>query len=307
MEIFKPATKSWLSSLAYWLCDGYWPIPGKDLPVTFQGSRNRYTMDHLLALGDVADIHYAHAESDLGPAAEARYLLKVSRSRGACRHLDRERETLAKLWSATRDTHYGRYLPRLSEYLPVSDTWGRRANVFHYQPGFRTLDQVREQYAALDGRHLAWIFKRLLTVLGFSHRQDAIHGAVFPCHVLIQAASHGLQLVGWGQSVERGRRITIIPGDYQRWYPPEVLRNQPASPATDLFLAARCLVYVAGGDPETNRMPNSVPQPMQRFFATCLLERARMRPDDAWLLLEEFDELLLRLYGAPKFEELTLT
>jgi hypothetical protein len=72
-------------------------------------------------------------------------------------------------------------------------------------------------------------------------------------------------------------------------------------------MAARCLVYLAGGDPETNWMPKSVPPSMQRFFATCLLARARMCPDDAWMLLEEFDELLLRLYGASRFHELTLT
>ena len=32
-----------------------------------------------------------------------------------------------------------------------------------------------------------------------------------------------------------------------------------------------------------------------------------MRPDDAWELLDEFDELLRQLYGPPKFHELTMT
>jgi hypothetical protein len=86
-----------------------------------------------------------------------------------------------------------------------------------------------------------------------------------------------------------------------------VLREQPAGPATDLFLAARCLVYLAGGDPVTNWMPDAVPQPMRQFIASCLLESARMRPDDAWALLEDFAELLQRLYGSPQFHELTLT
>jgi hypothetical protein len=46
---------------------------------------------------------------------------------------------------------------------------------------------------------------------------------------------------------------------------------------------------------------------MQRFLKTCLLESASMRPDDAWALVEDFDELLHTLYGPPKFHELTLT
>ena len=80
-----------------------------------------------------------------------------------------------------------------------------------------------------------------------------------------------------------------------------------ASPATDLFLAARCLVYLAGGDPLTNRMPDAVPPPMRRFIRTCLLESASMRPDDAWALMEDFDGLLRAVYGPPAFHELTLT
>jgi hypothetical protein len=124
---------------------------------------------------------------------------------------------------------------------------------------------------------------------------------------LIHAAGHGLHLVGWGQSVAAGRRIGSVPARYKDWYPPEVLHEQPAGPATDLFLAARCLVYLAGGDPVTSRMPEAVPPPLRRFLAACLLESARMRPDDAWALLDDFDELLRGLYGPPKFHELTLT
>src|SRR5207248_2026999 len=134
-----------------------------------------------------------------------------------------------------------------------------------------------------------------------------IHGAVLPCHVLVNAPSHGLQLIGWGQSVARSHRIKTIPTRYKDWYPSEVLKKQPAGPATDLFLAARCLVYLAGGDPVANWMPEAVPRPLRRFLAACLLESARMRPDDALALLDDFDELLRGLYGPPKFLELTLT
>ena len=102
-------------------------------------------------------------------------------------------------------------------------------------------------------------------------------------------------------------RIRTVPERYRDWYPAEVQHQRPASPATDLFLAARCLVYLAGGDPVTNRMPEAVPLPMRRFLATCLLHSASMRPDDAWALMEDFDALLYALYGPPRFHELTLT
>ena len=76
-----------------------------------------------------------------------------------------------------------------------------------------------------------------------------VHGAVTPGHVLIQAEDHGLRLIGWGHSVRDGQCIRTGPASYAGWYPPEVRRREPATPATDIYLAARCLVYLAGGDP----------------------------------------------------------
>lgn len=123
---------------------------------------------------------------------------------------------------------------------------------------------------------------------------------------MINAANHGLQLVGWGQSVTAEQPLRTVPACYLGWYPVEVHNHRPAGPATDLFLAARCLVYLSGGEPETNSMPETVPPPMRRFVSTCLLESPRMRPDDAWTLLNDFDELLRTLYGSPQFHQLTL-
>jgi hypothetical protein len=297
------------ASLLSWLCDGYWPTADghEDLVVRVQDVRRRYTPLRLLASGDAADIHLATTAEESHTAAETLYLLKVARAPEGNAHLNVERKTLTTLLGVAGDTTYRHYLPALVDSFAATGPFPKRINVFRWESGFHTLEQVHEQHPALDGRHLAWIFKRLLTVLGFSHRHNLIHGAVLPCHALIHAAGHGLRLVGWGRSVAVGQRIPTVPTRYHDWYPAEVQHQRPARPATDLFLAARCLVYLAGGDPVSNRMPEAVPPPMQRFFATCLLESAAMRPDDAWALMEDFDELLLALYGPPKFHELTLT
>jgi hypothetical protein len=301
--------KNLFAAVVDWLVDGYWPSPDpfEDLPSTVQSPKRLYTLQRLLAVGDVADVYVGSAESDPVTRAQMNYVVKVSRIPVGQALLDNERKVLVNLLTTAGDTTYRRYLPTLAESFPVRDRIGKRVNVFLYEPGLRTLEEVHEQLPALDGRHLAWIFKRLLTVLGFSHREDIVHGAVLPCHVLIEAAGHGLQLVGWGQSVAGGQRIKTVPTRYKDWFPSEVLKKQPAGPATDLFLAARCLVYLAGGDPVANWMPEAVPRPMQRFLSTCLLDKARMRPNDAWAVLEEFDALLHQLYGPPKFHELTLT
>jgi hypothetical protein len=262
--------------------------------------KRTYTLRQLLAVGDVADVHLA-----AGPTG-SQYTLKVSRVPEGRSRLDNERKVLTYLLTRAGDTTYLKYLPTLAESFLVRDGTDKRVNVFLHEPGFYTLEQVHEQHPTLDGRHLAWIFKRLLTVLGFCHGRGTLHGAVLPSHVMIHPANHGLQLVGWGQSVESGEPITALSTRYRTWYPAEVRRKQPATAATDLFLAARCLVYLAGGDPVANRMPDTVPAPLERFVSTCLLEGARMRPNDAWVLHDELDDLLRELYGPPKFHELIM-
>jgi hypothetical protein len=297
------------TSLLSWLWDGDWPSADEheELVVRGQDVQHRYTPLRLLASGDTAGIHLATTADGSGTDTEKLYLLKVARVPAGNIHLDKERKTLTTLLGVAGNTTYRNYLPALVDSFPTAGRLPRRINVFRWQPGFYTLEQVHEQHPALDGRHLAWIFKRLLTVLGFSHRQNILHGAVLPCHVLIHAAGHAVQLVGWGGSALVGQRIQTVPARYRDWYPAEVQHHRPARPATDLFLAARCLAYLSGGDPVTNRMPEAVPPPMRRFLMTCLLESASMRPDDAWALMEDFDELLYALYGPPKFHELTLT
>jgi hypothetical protein len=306
------------AALLYWIFDGHWP--SADL------RDDGYRLERVFAAGDVADIKLATALEDSQADPEALYFLKIARAPEGDSHLDIEQKTLTKLLAAAENTSYRKYLPALVDSFVTADRPGRRVNVFQHEPGFYTLEQVHAQHPALDARHLAWIFKRLLTVLGFCHHQNVLHLAVLPCHAMVHSAGHGLQLVGWGQSVrlpkssetsevwygesdsfEAGARIRTVPARYRDWYPAEVHAQRPLGPATDLFLAARCLVYLAGGDPVTNRMPEAVPLPMRRFISTCLLESARMRPHDAWALLEEFDELLQKLYGPARFHELILT
>jgi hypothetical protein len=298
-----------VTSLLAWLCDGYWPPADTDeeLVVQIQDPRRQYTPLRRLAAGDGTDVYLATIMDAAQVAPGAHYLLKVARVREANDHLETERRALAKLAGAAGNTTYRHYFPELVDSFPTADRPARRINVFRFAPAFHTLEEVNAQHPALDGRHLAWIFKRLLTALGFAHRQHLIHGAVLPCHALIHAQSHGLQLVGWGQSITAGQRIRCVSSRYRDWYPAEVHERCEAGPATDLFLAARCIVYLAGGDPRTNWMPDTVPPAMRRFLSTCLLESARMRPTEAWAVLDDFDQLLHTLYGPPKFHELILT
>lgn len=236
-------------------------------------------------------------------------MLKITRPSGGNPLLVAEARHLNSLATRCGDRRYREYLPRLVETFNVAGTGGgQQANVFAYREGFYTLEAIRRKYkAGLSARHLAWIFKRMLAVLGFAQTCGLVHGAVLPPHVMLHAENHGLQLVDWIHAVRIGAGLTFIPTAYRDWYPDEVLRREAVGPSTDIFLAAKCLIYVAGGDPVAQRWPESVPPEIQRFVDSCLFAAQRMRPQDAWDLHEEFDELLVRLFGSPQYHQLVMS
>ena len=159
--------------------------------------------------------------------------------------------------------------------------------------GAYTAEEVRRAYvAAADAKDVAWIWRRLLVALGAAHRAGMVHGAALPPHVCVLPEEHGLVLIGWTCAVETGRPIPAISGAYESWYPKEVMTKEPATPATDVALGARCMLFLLGED---------APAALRRFFRGCLLPAPRQRPQDAWALLREFDELLARLWGPRRF------
>jgi len=117
-----------------------------------------------------------------------------------------------------------------------------------------------------------------------------------------------LQLTSWGHAVQAGKVVKTISALYKDWYPPEILAKQPVLPGTDIYMAAKCMFYLAGVNPNQpiTVSAEQIPIPMQRFFQSCLLPGVKMRPDNAWDLHKEFDDLLKTLYGKPKFHHLVV-
>ena len=193
------------------------------------------------------------------------------------------------------EARYRPFFPGLLDSLAYEDEGGeqRAANVLTWVGGAYTLDEVRQEYVTgVDPKDVAWIWRRLLVALGAAHRAGMVHGAVLPPHVCVLPAEHGLVLIGWTGAVEAGRPIRAISSADERWYPKEVMDKEPATPATDVAMGARCMLFLLGED---------APAALSRFYRGCMLPSPRQRPQDAWALLREFDEVLARLWGQRRF------
>lgn len=254
-------------------------------------ARHTFTVGARWRAGDLADLY----DVDAGAA-----LLKLPRRPADNDLLAAEAGALARL-AANGDPRHRAYAPVLIDTFTHQDpaTGARRtANVLQRQRGFIGLDEVARGYPdGVDPRDAAWMWRRLLVALGYAHRTGLVHGAVLPEHVLIHPAQHGLVLVDWCYAVTPGERVPALVARHRDRYPPEVPAREPASPGTDIHLATSTMRRLIGA-----RMP----QPLRRFADGCMYDAPRMRPQDAWRLLAELDELLHHLYGPRRFRAFAL-
>ncbi|MEU5903661.1 serine/threonine protein kinase [Micromonospora sp. NPDC047467] len=262
----------------------------------------RWQARHVTILGDYrlgAPVHSGDL-ADLYDVGDDR-LLKLPRQPTDNDLMAREAHALRTI-AERGDPRYLPYVPRLVDDFPHRDaTTGaeRRVNVLATAPGLHDLDEVRRAYPdGLDARDVAWMWRRLLVVLGLAHRAGIVHGAVLPQHVLIEPDAHGLVLVDWCFSTPVGSTIPALVPSYEEWYPQEVTAKRPCGPGTDIWMATRCM---------TSLLNRHAPRELLNFAQGCRQRLLKNRPDDAWRLLREFDQLLGRLYGPRTFRPFTLT
>lgn len=269
-----------------------WLWPAKPRLTNADSPARTYQIVEPLGLGDLCEVSAAigHGQS---------FVLKIPRVADCDALLKKEQAVLRYLHRRSRGDLYGEYFPRPQGTFYCR---GRQCSAFDMADGYVRATEILRLYPdGLDGRHIAWMFNRTLEALGFVHHCGWIHGAVLPPHLLFHPTTHGLRMVGWIHAERSNRPLRIVPRQYKAWYPPECQRREPATPATDIYLAAQSMVWMAGGDAPAGTMAERLPIEIRSFLTECLAESPAERPQDAWVLHEEFRALLEAVYGPPQF------
>lgn len=244
--------------------------------------------------GDVADVYACQDETDLN------LVCKIVRGSPDNDLMQAECTALKAFQSPEfPEKDFFRYFPQLHENFQIRDKSGavRQVNVMRRIQGHVSLEAVMRQYPdGLDYRDTAWMYKRLLACLGHAHRKGFVHGAVLPCHVLVDPIGHGAKLVDWCYST-KGQPLKAMVSRFDGFYPPEVKAKKPVTSATDIYMATVCVSWLTDAN---------VPTQIRSFWQSCLLKNPAARPDDAWALHEEFDQLLSRLVGRPRYRKLEM-
>lgn len=273
--------------------------PPEELDVVVKGKQ--YRVKGRAYAGDICDLYACqHDGQDV--------LFKLAQSAAENDLVENEARVLAHLFPKdAKEEKFYRYLPRALDAFMLKGKTTRKVVVLPWFKEHHSLEQVRAAFPhGLDFRDAVWMFKRTLAGLGFAHRQGVVHGSIIPPHVLIHPVEHGAKLVDWCNAVHGTGRVKSVSSRYRAFYAPEILAKLQPNAATDIFMAAKCFVHLVGGDVASGALPGAVPRELQAFMRSCLIDAPRRRPDDAWGLHEEFDDLLRRVVGKRAYRPLEM-
>ena len=257
-------------------------------PIALKLGDQTVTVRDRIALGDICNLYRCQMRGD-----GLWSVLKIARTHLSNQYVLRESQTLKRLQNEDRERKFAPFLPQAIgtlNYEQAGNEPPRVAEVLGYHQGIGgpddlyTLEEIRDAYpSGIDSRDMAWMWRRLLSILGFVHQSGIVHGSVTPDHVLIEPKDHKLVLIGWCGAVPIGSAPALLPQRWRGWSN----WDSGAAPVTDLASAAKSMTYLLHENAEPA---------VQRH-----LERACETSSSAWKLLDDFDRMIEALWGPRQF------
>ena len=218
---------------------------------------------------------------------------------GSAAEVLRSRHRLLREAEVLRRLHH----PNVVRLLDVVEEGDDIVLVMPYLAGGNLSDRVA-QHGPAPPDEIDRLAHRLLGGLAEAHHQGIIHRDVKPGNVLYdEHAEPYLADFGLAHSWDQTHGLTVAgmvvgtPG----FMPPEQARDEPLTPASDIFALGATLLYAATGngpfgtgDPgllmvraasgKVERLPKTLPKPLRRRLGAMLDPRPERRPTAATLL-----------------------
>jgi hypothetical protein len=264
----------------------------------------RWSPGELLAEGETTNVYAARRAR--WPTERA--LVKVLRDEKDRPLLEHEWTVLAELQAGAAESAAA-MLARIPEPIvhgEVTDGMytGAHVSVFRWASGFRhTLEAFQRAYpAGVDPRASIWVWRRILEILAFLHKQGFAHGAVLPPHLLVEDDEHGMRLVGFSAADRTGSRRPVVRERWAAFYPEPRSGTGTLGPELDVVMSARCLAALLGGDARTGEVPAAVPGPLAALVGETAADGHAARAGaDAWALREALGQVAREVFGPPQF------
>ena len=260
----------------------------KTLPI-FQVcyGEKRYEFFSRLQTGEVAEIF--EGVCDKQPVC-----IKIPISNDDSHLIENEYETLLKLRHQS--------LPYAEDKFSIN---GATCFTMRKIDGIRVEELMRQYPSGVPAEHVLWMVERLLSVVGFLHINNIVHGNIKPDNLIINKHNHNVTLTGFSFAInDANKKSAKYKIKNKHYSADEVGSGAHVEPSTDIYSIGKVAIYLMGGYVENDTMPSSVGAKVQEFIYRMVNKDPKKRPFDAWKLYKELQELRTEIYGAERFKTL---
>jgi hypothetical protein len=273
----------------------------KPLEMKVKGKNLR--LDSILTQGSFSTVYSATYD---GTSTEEKAFVKVARLPSDNDLLENEYTTLQQIYAKDSNPNVEAFLVGQRKYAPrpVSSFFISGKNNTKHRATILTVPKyrcftietlLREKLPnGIEPNHVYWIYRRLLLTQWMAHLKGFVHGGTTPDHVLVYPGkdTHGIVLLDWTCATKIDGKIPAFNPNYRDFYPAEVFNKEPATPATDIYMAAATMMYALGGDHTKGVMPSVVPAAVVGKLRECLDKNVKRRPQDAELYYNDFGKVI---------------
>ena len=246
----------------------------------------RYAVVAELVRGGDVDVCVARRVGGI----QATVIVETARDEIVAAELAREARTLEALQAieAPDALFFGPQLPRLVYAGGATRSGGEPVQVLirRAEPGVwgSLADLLATRADGIDPRHVVWIWRRGLAVLGYVHRAGWTHGDVSPEHLLLQPDAHGIVMIGW----RRARQDRDEP-----------LRDGRSRDLRQLAWVIRSLLTGPSNDPPP--VPARTPEPLADLLVRASEDASWLRSHDAAGIDHELKAAARAAFGPPRY------
>ena len=250
---------------------------------SFAVGENSYYVGERLGVGRHCELFEGFLERD--GEIRGTVLIKIAKTAADNSFLSREILNLALLHN--QPVPQWKHLPYIFDRFQA----GSRIGIVQRNFAGISMAQVRECSRYLRGvhrKHMIWMLDRLLSCMGYVHSQGIVHGGLCPNNVWIIPGPHNIIVGGWGHAVQNPAQTGgWIEETSELFSAPEAKERGEIGPWSDIFSIGKLMIWILGGNPAENEIPDEVEEPLRKFLLMMVTERASSRPDNAWQLYEE--------------------
>ena len=258
---------------------------GKKEQIKIKTKKGVIIIHDIFHSGGIADIFNCTKEGD----TKKDLVLKLVRDSANCDLANNEINVLKQLF-----THTGEYLRIITNHtigpLEIFEIDKKPAILFEKLNGFYSLQDVINQYkTGIDPKNIAWIFRRMLGILGAIHGLGLVHGNVIPSNFLICPENHNGKLIDFTNTVKIGQKAKFINGDHLYFYPPEMRDKRELTPASDIYMAAKCMLELLGN-------VGNVPEKILNFLHACTIDNPHRRLNNSLDIHRDFGDTIDKIW-----------